>query len=138
MEADKRGTKVKKKLDVDPVEAETVRLVFKLYLHGDGKSAALGIKEVVKWLNARGYRTRRGKTFGVGSIHKLLTNTVYIGCWRFNQTSSKPRQRKPDEEIIEVSVPAIIDDDVFGRVQRQLHAAVRMSPRRELQQVRSY
>jgi site-specific DNA recombinase len=122
VEADTRGTKVKKKLDVDPVEAETVRLVFKLYLHGDGKSGALGVKEVVKWLNARGYRTRRGKTFGVGSIHKLLTNTVYIGRWRFNQTSSKTRKRKPNEEIVEVPVPAIIDQDVFARVQRQLHA----------------
>src|SRR4029077_14320345 len=109
VEAEKRGTKIKKKLDVDPVEAETVRLVFKLYLYGDGQSGALGIKEIVKWLNARGYRTRRGKTFGVGSIHKLLTNTVYIGSWRFNQTSAKTRQRKPADEIIEVSVPATID-----------------------------
>ena len=122
VEAEKRGTKVKKKLDVDPVEAETVRLVFKLYLHGDGTSGGLGVKEVVKWLNARGYRTRRGMTFGVGSIHKLLTNTVYIGSWRFNQTSSKTRLRKPNEEIVEVSVPGIIDHDVFARVQRQLHA----------------
>ncbi len=122
VEAEKRGTKVKKKLDVDPVEAETVRLVFKLYLHGDGRSGALGVKEVVKWLNARGYRTRRGRTFGVGSIHKLLTNTVYVGRWRFNQTSSKTRQRKPDDEIVEVSVPAIIGHDAFARVQRQLHA----------------
>ena len=73
VEAEKRGTKIKKKLDVDPVEAETVRLIFKLYLHGDGTRARSGVKEVVKWLNARGYRTRRGKTFGVGSIHKLLT-----------------------------------------------------------------
>jgi site-specific DNA recombinase len=122
VEAAKRGTKIKKKLDVDPVEAETIRLVFKLYLYGDGQSGALGVKEIVKWLNARGYRTRRGMTFGVGSIHKLLTNTVYIGRWRFNQTSSKTRQRKRDEEIVEVSVPSIIDHDFFARVQRQLHA----------------
>src|SRR5262245_28418071 len=122
VEAEKRGTKVKKKLDVDPVEAETVRLIFKLYLHGDGKSGALGVKEIVKWLNARGYRTRRGKTFGVGNIHKLLTNTIYIGRWRFNQTSSKTRHKKPPEAIIEISVPAIIDVDVFERVQRQLHS----------------
>ena len=109
VDAEKRGAKVKKKLDVDSVEAETVRLIFQLYLQGDGQSGALGVKEIVKWLNGRGYRTRRGMTFGVGSIHKLLTNTVYIGRWRFNQTSSKPRKRKPDEEIIEVPVPAIID-----------------------------
>jgi len=122
VEAEKRGTKVKKKLDVDPVEAETVRLIFRLYLHGDGKSGALGVKEIVKWLNAHGYRTRRGKTFGVGNIHKLLTNTICIGRWRFNQKSSKTRHKKPDEEIIEISVPAIIDVDIFERVQRQLHA----------------
>ena len=53
VEAEKRGTKIKKKLDVDPVEAETVRLIFKLYLYGDGSSGALGVKEVVKWLNAQ-------------------------------------------------------------------------------------
>ena len=122
IEAERRGTKVKKKLDIDPVEAETIRLIFELYLHGDGKSGALGVKEIVKWLNTRGYRTRRGKTFGVGSLHKLLTNTVYIGRWKFNQTSSKTGKRKPDGEVVEIPVPAIIAPDVFDRVQRQLHA----------------
>jgi site-specific DNA recombinase len=51
MDAEKRGAKIKKKLAVDPVEAETVRLVFNLYLHGDGKSGALGVKEIVKRLS---------------------------------------------------------------------------------------
>jgi site-specific DNA recombinase len=68
IEAEKRGAKIKKKLEVDPVEAETVRLIFKLYLLGDGGSGALGVKEIVKWMNARGYRTRRGKSFGVGNF----------------------------------------------------------------------
>ena len=122
VEAEKRGTKVKKKLAIDPVEVETVRLIFELYLHGDGKSGALGVKEIVKSLNARGYRTRRGQTFGVGSLHKLLTNTVYTGRWKFNQASSRTGERKPDEEVVEISVPAIIAPDVFERVQRQLHA----------------
>src|SRR5882757_2049158 len=96
VEAEKRGTKIKKKLQVDPVEAEWVLLIYKLYLYGDGTSGALGVKEVVKWLNRNGYRTRRGETFGVSAVHKILTNTVYIGEWRFNKTSSRPRQRKPD------------------------------------------
>ena len=122
IEAEKRGAKIKKKLEVDPVEAETVRLIFKLYLLGDGSSGALGVKEIVKWLNGRGYRTRRGKSFGVGQLHKLLTNTVYIGRWKFNQTSSKTRRRKADEEVVEIPVPAIIRPDTFEQVQRQLHA----------------
>jgi site-specific DNA recombinase len=122
IEAEKRGSKIKKKIDIDPVEAETVRLIFTLYLNGDGESGALGVKEIVKWLNARGYRTRKGQTFSVGSVHRLLTNTVYIGRWRFNQTSSRTRDKKPDGEVVEITVPAIVGSHVFEQVQRQLHA----------------
>jgi len=122
IEAEKRGAKIKKKLEVDPVEAETVRLMFKLYLLGDGSSGALGVKEIVKWLNARGYRTRRGKSFGVGQIHRLLTNTVYIGRWKFNQASSKTGERKAETEVVEIPVPAIIERDAFEQVSSQLHA----------------
>ena len=132
IEVEKRGAKIKRKLDIDPVEAETVRLIFRLYLRGDGSSGALGVKETVKWLNARGHRTRRGKTFGVGSLHKLLTNTVYVGRWRFNLTSSKTRTRKADDEVVEIPVPAIIELDTFEQVQRQLHAR---SPRRQAPRV---
>jgi site-specific DNA recombinase len=98
-----------------------------LYLLGDGGSGALGVKEIVKWMNARGYRTRRGKSFGVGQLHKLLTNTVYIGRWKFNQASSKTRKRKADDEVIEIPVPAIVELDTFEQV-RQLHAR---SPKRQ-------
>ena len=119
---EKRGTKIKKKLDIEPVEAETVRLIYNLYLHGDGTSGALGVKEVVKWLNRNGYRTRRGECFGVAPVHKILTNTVYIGQWKFNKTSSRTRQRKPNEEVVTIPVAALIGPHVFEQVQRQLHA----------------
>ncbi len=122
IEVEKRGTKIKKRLAVDPVEAETAHLIFNLYLLGDGQSGALGVKEIVNWLNARGYRTRLGKTFGTGHIHKILTNTVYKGEWRFNRTTSKTGQRKPETEVVTVPVPSIIDADTFEQVQRQLHA----------------
>src|SRR4029077_13415159 len=122
IEAEKRGAKIKKKLEIDPVEAETVRLIFKLYLLGDGSSGALGVKEIVKWLNARGYRTRRGKSFGVGQIHRLLTNTVYIGRWKFNQASSKTGERKAETEVVEIPVPAIIERDAFEQVSNHHHA----------------
>src|SRR5580704_9882415 len=128
IEAEKRGAKIKKKLEVDPVEAETVRLIFKLYLFGDGSSGALGVKEIVKWLNGLGYRTRKGNSFGVGQVHKLLTNTIYIGRWKFNQASSKTGERKADNEIVEIPVPAIIELDTFEQVRRQLHAR---SPKRQ-------
>jgi DNA invertase Pin-like site-specific DNA recombinase len=122
VEVEKRGAKVKRSLAIDAVEAETIRLIYKLYLYGDGTSGALGVKEVVKWLNRNGYRTRRGQTFGVGPLHKILTNTLFIGQWKFNQASSRTRERKPAEEIIIVNVPAIIEPELFERVQQQLRA----------------
>jgi DNA invertase Pin-like site-specific DNA recombinase len=85
VEVEKRGTKIKKTLAIDPVDAETVQLIYKLYIYGDGTSGALGVKEVVKWLNSRGYRTRKGKTFGVSTVYKILTSTTYMGEWRFNR-----------------------------------------------------
>jgi site-specific DNA recombinase len=120
-EVEKRGTKVKKRLVIDAVEAEIVRLVFRLYLHGDGTSGALGVKEIVKHLNSRGYRTRGGVTFGTGHLHRMLTNTVYKGEWRFNRVA-KSGKRNADNEVVTVSVPALVEPHVFEQVQRQLHA----------------
>lgn len=54
VEAERRGQKIKKKLDIDPVEAETVRLIYKLYLDGDDTAGPLGVKETTKWLNSPG------------------------------------------------------------------------------------
>ena len=122
VEVEKRGTKVKKTLAIDPVDAETVQLIYKLYIYGDGTSGALGVKEVVKWLNSRGYRTRKSKTFGVGTIYKILTSTTYMGEWEFNRMSSCTGKWKPDEEVVTSAVPAIIEPHLFEQVQRQLHA----------------
>jgi DNA invertase Pin-like site-specific DNA recombinase len=95
VEAEKRGTKIKKRLAADPVEAECVRLIYKLYLYGDGTSGALGVKVVVKWLNRNGYRTRRGETFGVAAVHKILTNTVYMSIGHRGTLRDGARDRDP-------------------------------------------
>src|SRR5690606_18068139 len=72
--------------------------------------------------NRNGYRTRRGQHFGVAGVHKILTNTVYIGEWRFNVRSSRTGQLKSDDEIVKIPVPAIIEPSVFEQVQMQLRA----------------
>ncbi|WP_374308935.1 recombinase family protein [Methylocella sp.] len=124
VEAEKRGQKIKKRLAIDPVEAETVRLIYRLYCEGDRptNTPAIGLKQIVNWLNSRGYRTKKGGSFGVGPTHHILTNTAYIGRWRYNTRSAKTREKKPEAEIVEIAVPAIIDQSTFDRVQAKLAA----------------
>ena len=121
-EVEKRGHRTKKRIIVDPVEAELVRLMFDLYLQGDGTSGPMGIKEITKHLNAKGYRTRLGARFGVGTVHGILTNTVYVGAWSFNKRNAKTGQVKPQTEVIPISVPAMIDRTIFDKVQKTLKA----------------
>jgi hypothetical protein len=82
----------------------------------------LGIKEVVKTLNARGIRTRLGARFGLGPVHKILTNPIYIGEWRFNRRHAKTGREKPTTEVIAVDVPPIIEHQAFDEVRRALKA----------------
>ncbi len=119
-EVDQRGHRTKKKLVTDPVEAETVRMIYHLYLEGEGGRGPMGVKEVTKALNRQGLRTRLGARFGVASVHKILTNPVYAGRWRFNQREAKTGRAKPANEVIEVSVPAILEQAVFDKVQVSL------------------
>ena len=121
IEAERRGSKIKKKLAVDPVEAELVHLIFQLYAEGDGKSGSLGVKETTKWLNAHGYRTRRGATFGVGPVHKILTNKCYAtGKWPYGRRDSRHGILHAPETIVEIDVPTLLSSHRFEQVQLKL------------------
>ena len=69
--AEQRGSKTKKKLEVDPLHADTVRLIYRLFLHGDGTCGPLGVKKVVSYLNSRQLFTRDGGRWGVGQVHRI-------------------------------------------------------------------
>src|SRR6516165_8557516 len=119
--AERRGSKIKKRLEVDPVEAELVRLIFKLYSEGDGTSGPLGVKDTTKWLNGHGYRTRLGCSFGVGQLHKILTNRGYAtGKWPYGLRDSKTGALHDPANVVEIAVPAIIPVELFERVKQRL------------------
>ena len=121
IEAERRGSKIKKKLDVDPVEAELVRLIFQLYTEGDQRTSPLGIKETTKWLNDRGYRTRRGATFGIGPVHRILKNACYAtGKWPYGRKNSRTGALHDPATIVEIDVPPIISIETFDMVQAKL------------------
>jgi hypothetical protein len=48
---ERHGNKEKKKLDTEPKEADIVRLIFQLYLFGDGRTGSLGIKDITHVLS---------------------------------------------------------------------------------------
>jgi hypothetical protein len=69
VEAERSGARIKKKLTVDDVEAETVRLIYRLFTEGDQQSGPMGVKARTVRLNKRGYRTGRvGAGASAGSI----------------------------------------------------------------------
>jgi site-specific DNA recombinase len=113
------GQKQKKRLEIEPVEAELVRLAFKLAITGDGTSGPMGTKRIAIWLNEHGYRTRKGTLFGTGTVHEILTREAYTGIRRFNEFD-RDAQRKASSEVVEYEVPTIIDRATFDTVQTHL------------------
>lgn len=115
--AEQRGHRTKKTLEIDPIQAETVRLIYRLAREGNGSSGSMGVKSIAKHLNESGIRTRDGGRWGVDAVHKVLTRTTYVGRHRFNTKFWKTRERKPDAEVVEMVVPPIIDAAEFEAVQ---------------------
>jgi len=117
---EQRGHRIKKTLEIDPFQAETVRLIFRLAREGDGATRPMGVKSITKHLNTAGIRTRDGGRRGIGAVHKVLTRTTYIGRHRFNTKFWKTRERKPEAEVVEMAAPPIIDAAEFEAVQALL------------------
>ena len=107
----------KKRLKLDESEAEIVKEIFDIYLGSTGQS--LGVKGIASMLNARG-DTFRGEPWKKGTVHTVLTREAYIGKLFFNKKDSKSRAMKPSHEWVEVTVPRIIEDEMFAAVQHRM------------------
>lgn len=119
--AEQRGAKTKKKLEIDPLHADTVRLIYRLALEGDGPKGQMGVKNIVSYLNSRRIFTRDGGRWGIGQVHRILTRRTYMGEHEFNKRS-KTKELKPKTEVVVVPVPPIIDRETFEAVQKLLKA----------------
>lgn len=120
--AEQRGTKIKKKLEVDPLYADVVRRMFRLALVGVDGSGPMGVMAITTWLNENNIRTRYGGRWGKGTVHQVLTRTTYIGQHRFNRYDAKKGRPKPEAEHAIMEVPSIISIAEFEAVQRSLKA----------------
>jgi site-specific DNA recombinase len=119
VEAGTVGQKIKKRLAIDPVEAELVRLIFSLAESGDGSHGPMGTAKIARYINEHGHRTRQGNAFGTGSVYEILTRETYTGEREWNPRSPDGRW-KEESEIITVEVPGIIEQTQFDRVQELL------------------
>ena len=119
--AEQRGAKVKKKIEIDPLHADTVRLIYRLALEGDGTTGQMGVKNIVSYLNSRRIFTRDGGRWGIGQVHRILTRRTYMGEHEFNKRT-KTKELKLVSEIVTVPVPPIIDKETFDAVQKLLKA----------------
>lgn len=88
--------------EIDPAAAPIVREIFDLY--ANGKS----VTQIIKILNDKGYRTAAGREFKKTSLQTILYNKKYIGVYEF------------DDVVIEGGVPAIVDRELFDKVQYML------------------
>lgn len=89
-------------LDLDPATAPIVKEIFAQYDHG------CRIREIVDTLNKRGLRTSKGKTFTIGGVSNILKNRKYLGEYRYGDI------------VIPDGIPAIIDNNLFERVQMRM------------------
>lgn len=102
----------------EPNEAPVVRLMYELFAqHGR-------IRTVCRLLNDAGHRMRKGAKFGYSTVNRLLTDTTPGGRHRLNYAKSLGDKRrwvlKPESEWTYLSVPAIVPEDLWNRVNATL------------------
>ena len=86
---------------IDPETAPIVQEIFTRY--ADGEPA----EKIAASLNERGLRTRTGKPFVKNSFFQIFRNRRYIGEYRYKDI------------VTPGGIPAIIDQDLFDRVQQR-------------------
>lgn len=108
-------------LKIDENEAEIVRMMFDLYISGNG------ITNICNTLNKMGIKTKRNKEFGKTSVATILSNPVYIGKIKYvNNASTKKvtngkivRIKNPNSEmlLIDGMHEPIISAEIWNKAQ---------------------
>lgn len=95
---------VEKRYVINPHEAEVVRVVFDMYAEGDT------VGSIIQHCSDRGYKTPQGREFGYNFIDRILKNKKYIGLYSWGEIEQT------------ASIPTIVDERVFAKVQKRITA----------------
>ena len=105
-----KSSKAKKRLAINPTEAEVVRHIFALYLAG------LGAKAITERLTKEGY-DYRGKPWSKNRVLDILADEAYVGRYYFNRKDKKTGRLKPKDEWVTIPVEPIIDEITWQKAQ---------------------
>ncbi|WP_437332150.1 recombinase family protein [Sorangium sp. So ce394] len=117
---------------VEECEASVVRQIF-AWVGYEG----LPLRHVAQRLEEQGTASRKGRPWQTSTIGGLLRNRVYVGCAHHQKyEAAEPRRprdrrhyrrrrkssfrRRPEEQWIGASVPALVDPELFATVQQRL------------------
>ena len=120
-------------LEINPKEAETVRLIYDLYTTGleqpDGSCERIGVSKIAHHLESLGIRPRKGGPWSVASIRDVLINPVYIGKVRWNwrpvkkkivdgqRVIERPRNDMDACTLVDGLHPPIISQEIWEMAQ---------------------
>ncbi|MBL7789395.1 MAG: recombinase family protein [Chitinophagales bacterium] len=104
----------KGKIVLCDAEAAIRKLMFELFLEHKKNQRVANI------LNERGYRTRNGAKFKHSTVDRLLRDPIAKGIRRMNYTKSQGKGKtwkvKPQEDWVFHEVPAIVDTELWDKV----------------------
>lgn len=128
-------------LEVDPEQAQAVRLIFDSYARG------VPVSGVASELKRRGLRASRGASWPRSTIMKILRSETYAGVWHYNKkVSAAPYKirnqnavrrrinttqhvRPRDQWVAVTGVPAIVTRELWEAAQIQLQKSRQFSTR---------
>lgn len=87
------------------IDEETAPYITQIY---NAYDSGMTMKEIAEDLNNKGVSNSRGGKFTINIISKILSNRRYIGEYRFRDI------------VVPNGIPAIVDKDLFDRVQASL------------------
>ncbi|MEK7555018.1 MAG: recombinase family protein [Patescibacteria group bacterium] len=125
--------------EINPEEADTVKIIYELYATGD-----YSIFKIAQELNRRNAKSKKWAVkWPTSSLGRILGNETYCGItyWgksksvetqgkgKYRRLKNEGRIRRPKDEWHPISVPPIINRELFEKVQAVKASSKRLSHR---------
>ncbi|KYQ86763.1 integrase [Thermoactinomyces sp. AS95] len=121
---------VDSKLVINPEEAKMVQKIYEWYVHQKWTLRQIGDRLVQLGVPPK---RKESKSWHQSSIHRILTNEIYVGIYRYNRRKvrkvkgektksghpKKTYEYRDPSEWVTAEVPAIIDPELFQLAQEQ-------------------